>query len=504
MIGDNVKAYDFEKRIVYKPEKDLGYAAWVSFFPGRDNKWYIGCIEVSTNSKDTPKMSKEMWYKMILPPGYGADKNYLYDLLLLESCDEMNTWKIISHDKQHGRGASGAFAQAFTEQGRFLRFVWPQYSEDSDTTAIYYVSEDNGFTWIQQAALHDNRFCSYPHRMRTLSDGTLVLVLPITAPFSVERPRTCTNLYADNNMQVNICFSYDQGKTWTVPIQIYGGHTVSETDFVELQSGDLLFINNSIFNSPGRQFVYRTEKGFIPGFYEKVRYYESIVPETICITEDDILIGCMRGPHYAWSDDFGQTWYNLGGIPDEVINWRKAGEKGGDVYQPWIHYLGNGRIACAGHYGGDDPFHKDYCNYIMLHLFNIKTANKTEYAEISVMRDYDSSCDMWLNSYTLTLTSNGEPLAGKELDFWYVKIREPGFDDFKSIPLEEKKKVGGKTITVKTGGNGKAQVKLSELDSITDIYHEIQFVVSSNLDRKDPDYKPIQTCQYEFYTLGRR
>ena len=58
-------------------------------------------------------------------------------------------------------------------------------------------------------------------------------------------------------MEMMLFLSFDQGRTWSNPLPILSGQMVSETDFVELPDGHLLFFNNTIFATPGRQMVYR-------------------------------------------------------------------------------------------------------------------------------------------------------------------------------------------------------------------------------------------------------
>jgi hypothetical protein len=293
-------------------------------------------------------------------------------------------------------------------------------------------------------------------------------------------------LDAINEMQMTLFFSHDQGQTWEGPLPILAGQTVSETDFVELPGGDLLVVNNSIFANPGRQFVYRNGNRFTPGPLERVR--SGTVPETVCLTEEGILVGCMRAGAYFWSDDLGQTWQPLEGIPSI----------GPEVYQPWIHALGDGRIACAGHYGADDAIgSRD--QYLSLHLFRVEVLRRTKDTQIGVERDFDEEKNRWRNAYTLTLTCDGQPLADKELEFWYVERYQPGYDSWNSQPLEERMKMGGTLVKVRTGPDGKAHVALPHLDAIQDVHHSYQLVVRFNLDRADPDYKPAQSPQMEFY-----
>src|SRR5205814_2268191 len=100
---------------------------------------------------------------------------------------------------------------------------------------------------------------------------------------------------------------------------------------------------------------------------------------------------------------------------------------GPEVYQPWIHALDDGRIACAGHFGADDPIGKQD-QHISRHLFRLRVNRRTQDARLDVVRDFDEAADRWPNAYTLRLTREGQPLADKEIEFWYVERDAPGYD----------------------------------------------------------------------------
>ena len=54
---------------------------------------------------------------------------------------------------------------------------------------------------------------------------------------------------------------------------------------------------------------------------QQAEYYnEKVIPETVCITEDGLMVGAMRSGNYSWSDDLGKTWHLLNGIPDYISN----------------------------------------------------------------------------------------------------------------------------------------------------------------------------------------
>ena len=465
-----VQAIEFESRVVYRSKRPPGYACWVSFFPGEKGQWYISCEEVSRPDPPLPRSSRDDWYEMMLPVGYDKSQ-YLMEAVILESGDDLATWKEVSRKAYRHRHSVHQFAQARTKDGRFLRFIWSCYSLEPDLVPneIFYESDDNGKTWKKMPPFHNERFVSYPHRLRTLRDGTLVLCTPLQPRWGkgTDRPvRACSSPYTVNEMQMNLFFSFDAGRTWDGPLPIYGGMDVSETDFVELPQGDLLFVNNSIFSNPGRQFVYRDGRRFTPGPLERVRAGK--VPETVCLTPDGILVGCMRAGAYSWSDDLGQTWQPLHGAPTS-----------GEVYQPWIRYLPDGRVACAGHNGSDTPISAGRRgeNHINLHLFRLKVLQKTKNARIEVERVFDEKTRTYPNAYRMTLTGEGKPLPDRELQF----------------------KMGKTIIKVRTDANGSATVALPDKDKITDVHSAYGFVVLFNLDRKDPAYKPVQSQRFSFY-----
>jgi hypothetical protein len=163
-----------------------------------------------------------------------------------------------------------------------------------------------------------------------------------------------------------------------------------------------------------------------------------------------------------------------------------------------MQYLGDSIIANAGHYG-HDSFYGELDQYVMVHSFRVKLLRKTETTRIDVVRDFDESRSIWRNAYTLKLTSDGKPLAGKQLEFWYVERWKPGYDN-DAAPLADRMKQGGEAIWVNTDSSGIAHVSIPRLDSAASIHHTVKLVVRFNADGSDGDYKPAQTPQLEFYS----
>ena len=168
------------------------------------------------------------------------------------------------------------------------------------------------------------------------------------------------------------------------------------------------------------------------------------------------------------------------------------------MYQPWINALPDGRIACTGHFGYDDAIGtRD--QYISLHLFRLNVLRKTKNTKIDVVRDFDEPGQKWLNRFTLRLTCDGEPLAGKELEFWFVERYQPGYDSYNTLPLEQRMKAGGHLLKIRTDAAGIAHVALPGMENVTNPHLSYQLVARFNVDRSNPDYKPAQTPQFEFY-----
>ena len=487
------RATDFQSRKIYQSSQHPSYTSWVSLFPGEHGQWYLGCEEVTTPDKPLAGASRQWLYEMSLPRGYDKSK-YQMDLVLLRSDDDFKTWNVISREATRTDG--GSFAQARTKQGRFLRFVWACYSPDPSRNPgeIYYQSVDDVKSWEKMPPFVSPHFAWYPHRLRTLRDGTLVLCAPRAFKWGqgTEYPiRAAIRLDTVSDMEMMLFFSYDEGQSWAGPLPILSGQTVSETDFVELPGGNLLFFNNGIFATPGRQMVYREGTHFTPGPLERV--HSGTVPETVCLTEEGLLIGCHRPGTYHWSSDLGQNWQPLEGVPSTI-----------EVYQPWIYYLGSNRVACAGHYGADDPV-RGRDQYISLHTFNVRAPSKVAHTKLWIARSYDEGKRRFLNSYIISLTlalpnaTTGSPLADKDVEVWYVARDSPGYDSWNSKPLGERMKMGGKLVTVHTDAAGKATLQLPEFDAVASIHASYQMVVRFNTGRMYPDYDATELPQLEFY-----
>jgi len=161
-------------------------------------------------------------------------------------------------------------------------------------------------------------------------------------------------------------------------------------------------------------------------------------------------------------------------------------------------YLGKGKVACAGHYGADDPI-KSRDQFISIHTFNLDVLQKTSRVKLWIDRDYDEPKKRFLNAYTISLKSNGAPLADKDIAVWYVVRDQPGYDSYNAKRIEDRMKAGGKSATVRTDPTGHAHLALPEFDSVQDIHASYQLLVRFNADHKFPEFDSADLPQLEFY-----
>ena len=404
-----LRAIDFESRRVYQSRQRPSYTSWVSFFRGGDGRWYLTCEEVTRPQTPLPQCSAESWHAMSLPAGYDKSQHRMEAVIL--ASDDLAAWEEVSRAPLRFHHSAGQFGTARTPDGRFHRFVWACYAIDGALAPneVYFTSDDGGGTWDKQPPFHSPRFASYPHRLRTLRDGTMVLCLQLAPLWGTpERPvRASTDLDAVGEGQMTLMLSFDQGRSWQGPIPVLGGQTVSEADVVELPSGDLVLVNNSIFRQPGRQVLYRDGERPPPAPLGAARGRTgrdepNLVPETACRTADGLFVGCMRPGRYQWSADEGRTWYPLADVPDV----------GRQVYQPWIHCLDDGRLACAGHFGRDAPIRGAGVDdqYLSLHLFRVSGATPGQATRLQIAREHDPGARRWRNRFRATLLARHHPV----------------------------------------------------------------------------------------------
>lgn len=480
------EAVDFARREVYRAEQTPAYTSWVSLFPGDRDEWYLSFEEVRPSDPPLPRATLDQWYRMALPDGYDKS-SYHMEVVLLKSSDQCATWSEVSRQPVRFQHSSSPFAQVRTRDGRFLRGLWTCYSleEPQQPGRFLFESTDDGATWKRLPPLLDDRLCAHPHRMKQLRDGTIVLAVPyglMWGPDKLIPVRTAKPPYAIENLRMSLFVSHDEGRTWDGPIALFPGRNISETDFVELPSGDLLAFVNSIFGQAGRQIVHRVGDRFVPGLYESIPH--QTVPECMTLTDDGVLVGAMRNGPYSWSDDEGRTWQPLKGT-------QSCG------YQPMIRQMADGRIICAWHRGADDPI-ASADQFIGLDLFRLQVDRRTVKTNLALERCFDPGQNRFLNEYEATLTADGVPVPNKRVTLWYAVQGQPGYEPFNRGVLPERMSLGGKTIEATSDAQGVARLAIPEANLSAARHYQVAAVF--NADRSDPDHLPAASAICGFHS----
>ena len=257
---------------------------------------------------------------------------------------------------------------------------------------------------------------------------------------------------------------------------------------MELPGGDLLFINSTIQHGrAARQIVRRTATGYVndplmtinrgaPQTAEGWIAGDGIVPETVAITSDGLLVGALRGRPYACSKDLGENWYEIEGPPVSP-------------YQPMCDLLPDGSVINIWHEGSDNSFGEQDM-FIGVHRFRVDASNVPEPTRLALRREMSDSRDQYLNVFSATLTSSGEPVTGETVELrtspvWLPNRRANPTDVSESDDVR----------TAVTDERGIALFKLHDKDRIPDL-HAGYWVMPRYV---PPDCSPYAACVGEKY-----
>ena len=450
--GRFAEARDVQVNEVYHPAERPGYACWTALWHDLDGGLYLAFAEKrrATNTLWEP-VPLDFWESMGLPIKYhtsfcNGSKDILTELVVLKSNDDGKTWT------ETGRCPSkviNAFAWASLPGGRIIRAVSDDYVAFDPAYKPQLrveVSHDGGNTWQVQAVVLEG-FQTYSYCLQRLKDGRLILVAPYQEAFGPGRPRKARhtirpNAHRELECTTGVFFSDDEGKSWSGPQTAFPGDLVNEPDFVELPSGDLLFVYSQSGGEPHvqlRQKFFRTTSGYVPGpVFDIVCGH---APERMVRTRDGLLVGAMRMGDYMCTNDEGATWYKIHGLPR-------------CEYQPRIIELADGRLLTSWHIGGDN-FFGELDQWVGTHVFRLE-ANLPEPTRLVLARSKNAENTKFINAFEVTLTQGNRPLAGKTVYFAYH--RQP-HDDYRCTYDPRQ---AGTQRTAVTDENGKARLDLSE------------------------------------------
>ncbi len=463
----------FEAHSVYIPAVRPGFTAWVTVFacPGGG----VGLSFDETVREQNPVFQRtrlEMAEAACVPVSYGSVECGTAD---------QTVWRVFMHsdDGVHftetGRclRQRSAYSCAALPDGRLLGFDVPRRNDDGTAWADWLrvqESRDGGSTWTGERRILKGSV-PYMWRLRTLRDGTVILLLSLQgSPWGVGRERGTrhTEFPGENQMnRIQACFmTTGDGVHFSEPHYILPGIGAHEYDVCEPEEGTLLFIAGDVQGTPaGRQIVRRTEDGWLNGPLLPIYAgapedpaadpQGGYIPETFIFDErTSCILGCRRGKGYALSADLGANWVRT--EPD--------GE-GPKLYQPVMLSLPGGYAGVYGHVGGDNAFGQ-HDMMILCHRLRPDCARRLPSgAHLKMRRLTDDGNTKYINAFEAQLVCPGRDTAGKRLRFRFM----PFWDSDGSVNTAP---LSASTLYLEavTDGEGKARVHVPFFDGTADIH----------------------------------
>lgn len=463
------RALGFEERVVYRPEVRPGYAAWASLFQFGNGDLGLAVNEIRRGGNPDFNPPPLEYVEMLVVPYRispdaipGSNRNLISEYVNLRSSDGGRTWSETGRCRVHTRH----YWHVGFPDGRLVRMIGTQhYRYDAGNDRFCTVVEestDGGNTWREISRFLEGVFF-YGHKFKKLPDGSIVAAGPVAPSFGpggrrVSRwsdlPGQCVDLEG--------CFliSRDGGYAWDGPHYLFPGVRADEFDVVQLRDGSLLFINSTVQSGrPVRQIVRRSSTGYINEPMMEIRRgkpredepWAGFTPETVVLTESGLLVGARRMQPYSCSNDMGENWYEIGGMPDSG-------------YQPMLETLPDGRLLCVWHQGHDNRFGEEDM-FIGAHSFRVKE-HLPRATSLSLERMLSQDGSQYVNAFKARLTSDGRPVEGRRIAFriapWFLP---DGGENW--APLAEAKDVRAAT----TNADGVAVLRLPDKDVIPDIHY---------------------------------
>ncbi len=464
-----VAASQWRRDVIYKPRQNPAFAAWATAFDYGDGR-------VGLSFKETAQTPNPRYVPPRLEFGEAVGAPVSYCSVECGS-ESIVSWRVYMVSDDNGKSfretgrcdlEEGSFCNVGFPDGSILGIDVPRINEEGTgwcECILVRRSSDGGSTWQPVARLLEG--CApYVWRVRRLRDGTIVLCASLYGtPWGEGRPRATRNTMLPgetylNKIQTFFMTSMD-GETWDGPHYVLPGAGAHEFDFVELPDGSLLFIAGDVQATPAaRQIVLRQGGRFINGTLLGIRRgapadpvlnpQGGFVPESIVMLDDGLIVGSRRNKPYSCSNDLGENWYEIEGLPPSL-------------YQPYMMRLPDGSVANFGHQGSDSGFGQQDM-LIGADVFMLDN-RMPQASALSLERQKSKDGSRYLNAFAATLTSGGGPVPGMALDFRFNPVwREDGAVN--TTPQAQAPIVKRAV----TDADGTARVAVPEFDGIGDIH----------------------------------
>ncbi len=469
-FGHGASAKEAKRLALYYPQKRPGFVAWATGFDYGDGRLGLSFKETLR----TPNLAYvpprlEMGEAVGAPVSYcsvecGSETEESYRVYMVSE-DDGETFTETGRCQLE----QGSFCNAGFPSGRILGFDVPRINEDGTGWCDYILvreSYDGGATWAPLVKLLEGT-APYLWRTRRLRDGTILLLASLYGtPWGEGRPRATRNTMLPGESYLNKIQTFfmttRDGHSFTGPHYVLPGVGAHEYDVAEEEDGSLLFIAGDVQATPvARQRVQRQGDSYLNGTLYGIRRgappdpktnpQGGFVPETLVMLPGGLLVGARRNRPYSCSNDGGENWYEIDGLPVSP-------------YQPYLMLTPGGRILNLGHFGGDLAFGQEDM-YIEADLFRLEN-HLPAACTLGLSRCLAPDGHKYENRFSATLCSGGQPVAGEMLTFRFMPVWNPD-GTVNTTPQAEAPIVK----TALTGADGTASVAADEFDGIPDIHY---------------------------------
>lgn len=469
-FNHGASAVDLRRKVVYSPQEQPGFVAWVSAFD-------YGNGDIGLSFKETVRNQRERDFSpptieeaeaAVVPVSYCSvmcgDADQESFRVYMKSTDGGETFTETGRCPEQ----EACFCTVGFPDGRILGFESPSLAtgEVSFTGGIdIKESLDGGATWRELSHILDGE-CINMWRVRRLRDGTLILLASFTStPWGPGQVRVTRNTNlpdeeGSGGVYNPFFLTTTDGVTFSGPHHILAGTNANEYDVVERADGSLLFINGDVQGAKAaRQTVHRNGSFWVPGSVLPIQRgapedpvgnsQGGFVPETVIMLENGVMVGGRRLKPYTCSVDEGKNWFEIDGI-------------GECLYQPFMLNTPQG-ILLFGHHGGDISFGQMEM-YIGSDLFRLEE-HLPRSCNLSIHRCLSEDESHYENRYTVQLLCGDKPLANQKVLFRFSENWNAN-GSFSTAPRED----APYQIEASTDAEGWAQASAPQYDNPGDIH----------------------------------
>lgn len=466
-----------ERNILYVPKERPGFVAWTTCFDYSDGR-------IGLSFKETVRERDPLYQPPLLEMGEAVGAPVSYCSVECGSETE-RSYRVYMVSSDNGKTFSetgrcpleeGSFCNLGFPDGRIIGYDIPRIN-DARTGWFDGIkmreSLDGGSTWRELGVLLEG--CApYLWRARRLKDGTLLLLLSLYGtPWGLGQPRSTRNTMLPGETYINkiqTCFlASKDGINFTGPHYVLPGIGAHEYDVCECPDGRLLFIAGDVQATPvGRQFVERRGERYLNGTFFGIRRgapadpkkdpMGGFVPESLVMREDGLIIGSRRNKPYSCSNDYGENWYEVDGLPTSL-------------YQPFLLAAPDGTILNFGHKGGDMALGQEDM-YIGADRFRVES-HMPQSCALTLVREMDAEKTHYINAFSARLTAGGKPVARQKVLFRAHPVWNKD-GSFSTIPQSE----ASLQLETATDKDGVARMSFPVFDGRPDIhfYYNIDVV----------------------------